>query len=111
MITLSKKIILQSGIIAWLMVSCTVTDKRAAPASIPASEHVPIEVAQAIEKEFPGALPYSIAIDSLLRHLSRLGISADQILWGQSTCVDDITNTKNKLVHPEIKGPFAFGGL
>lgn len=56
-------------------------------------------------------MPYAVAIDSLLQKLSRRGISPDQILWGQSTCVDDITNTKNKLVHPEIKGPFAFGGL
>jgi hypothetical protein len=29
---------------------------------------------------------------------------------GQSTCVDDITNTKNKL-DPEVKGPFNIGGL
>ena len=32
------------------------------------------------------------------------------MLWGQSICVDDITNTKNKL-SPEIKGPFNIGGL
>ena len=25
--------------------------------------------------------------------------------------MDDITNTKDKLIHPEIKGPFNFGGL
>jgi hypothetical protein len=74
-------------------------------------ERVPDELSTTIEKEFPGALPYSVAIDSLLDHLSRKGITADQILWGQSTCVDDITNTKDKLIHPEIKGPFTFGGL
>ena len=76
-----------------------------------ANEQIPYKVKQEIEKEFPGALPYAIAIDSLLSQLSRVGIAADQILWGQSTCVDDITNTKEKMVHPEIKGPFTFGGL
>lgn len=30
---------------------------------------------------------------------------------GQSTCVDDITNTKDKFVQSKIKGPFTFGGL
>jgi hypothetical protein len=32
-------------------------------------------------------------------------------LWGQSTCVDDIINTKDKLTQADIKGPFTFGGL
>ena len=64
-----------------------------------------------IEREFAGAKPYSAAIDSLLNILRPFGITPDKILLGQSTCVDDITNTKNKSVHPEIKGPFTIGGL
>jgi hypothetical protein len=56
-------------------------------------------------------MPYDIAFDSLLQHLLRVGIVSDEVLLGQLTCVDDITNTKDKLVHPEIKGPFTFGGL
>jgi hypothetical protein len=39
------------------------------------------------------------------------GHPPDQILWGQSTCVDDITNTINKLAYSKIKCPFSFGGL
>lgn len=76
-----------------------------------AYELPPEGVAQAIKAAFPGAMPYRQAVDTLLLHLSQYGITADQILWGQSTCVDDITNTKDKFVHPEIKGPFTFGGL
>jgi hypothetical protein len=75
------------------------------------SQQPPSEVVQAIETQFPGARSYRTAIDSLLVRLDRIGISSEDILWGQSTCVDDITNTKNKGIHPEIKGPFTFGGL
>lgn len=71
----------------------------------------PATLVQAIQEEFPGALPYEEGIDSLVAHLERVGIPANTILWGQSTCVDDITNTKDKFFHPEIKGPFNFGGL
>jgi hypothetical protein len=73
-------------------------------------EMSPKVITRAIEKEFPGALPYKEGIDSLIEHLARFGIPTTSILWGQSTCVDDITNTKNKLI-PETKGPFNFGGL
>ncbi|MEJ1240968.1 hypothetical protein WBG78_22670 [Chryseolinea sp. T2] len=110
-----------SNILGWavailLLASCTRNDRPVAhplypsPVSTP-HEALPREVAETIENEFPGAMPFNMAIDSLLQHLLRAGISPDQILWGQSTCVDDITNTKNKLIHPEIKGPFTFGGL
>jgi hypothetical protein len=94
---------------AMLVISCT--QEKLPKQSSNDSTSVPPDVAQAIEKEFPGALPYQKAIDSLLAHVAHLGIKADNILWGQSTCVDDIINTKNKLIHPEIKGPFTFGGL
>lgn len=65
---------------------------------------------KAIKTKFPGAVPYQLGIDSLLQYLKHFGIQPDNILWGQSTCVDDIINTKNKML-PEIKGPFNFGGL
>jgi hypothetical protein len=71
----------------------------------------PKNVVSVIQQQYPGALPYAVAIDSILAHLALVGIQPAQILWGQSTCVDDITNTKNKLTHPELKGPFTFGGL
>jgi hypothetical protein len=70
----------------------------------------PATVVEAIKNKFPNAVPYKEAVDSLVNHLKRFGIQANQMLWGQSTCVDDITNTKDKLIS-EIKGPFNFGGL
>jgi len=105
------KLIGHTCAVALLISSCSRVEKS--EHQIAHSDHaqIPHEVTEAIEKEFPGAMPYSIAIDTVLQHLRRLGIDADQILWGQSTCVDDITNTKDKFVHPEIKGPFTFGGL
>jgi hypothetical protein len=74
-------------------------------------ERVPVSVAKKIAQEFPGALPYASAIDTILADLARIGIQPQQILLGRSICVDDITNTKDKFVHPEIKGPFTLGGL
>ena len=70
----------------------------------------PSTIVEAIKNKFPKAVPYQEGVDSLVNHLKQYGIQADQILWGQSTCVDDITNTKDKL-NSEIKGPFNFGGL
>ena len=107
----SWKIIGQTCIIVWLISCCTGAEKPQDQAIHSGHAEIPQEVKQAIEREFPGAIPYSVAIDTLLQHLFRVGITTEQILWGQSTCVDDITNTKDKSVHPEIKGPFTFGGL
>ena len=67
-------------------------------------------VAQAIKSKFPGAVPYKQGMDSILAQLNRFGIQPAHMLWGQSTCVDDIINTKNKLPS-DLKGPFNFGGL
>ena len=105
------KLICQTCVVALLISSCSRVEKS--KDQIVHSDHaqIPHEVTEAMEKEFPGAMPYSIAIDTVVQHLLRAGIGADQVLWGQSTCVDDITNTKDKYVHPEIKGPFTFGGL
>src|SRR6478609_7970936 len=95
-----------------LLISCSSKVEKIADQTVH-SDHaqIPTEITEAIEKEFPGAMPYGNAIDTLLKRMRNVGILPDQILWGQSTCVDDITNTKEKFVHPEIKGPFTFGGL
>ena len=87
------------------------SEKKEHKSAVRGREPLPAEIKKSIEKNFPGAKPYSAAIDSLLRVLSPHGIRPNEILWGQSTCVDDITNTKNKMIHPEIKGPFSMGGL
>src|SRR5438128_1942989 len=57
----------------------------------------PAAIVEAIKTKFPKAVPYQEGVDSLVNHLKQYGIQADQMLWGQSTCVDDITNTKDKL--------------
>ncbi len=106
-----KKLIVQTCAIALLVSGCSRVEKPGVQSMYSDHEQIPREITEAIEREFPGALPYSVAVDSLLERLLRVGIASDQILWGQSTCVDDITNTKDKFVHPEIKGPFTFGGL
>lgn len=98
-----------SFIICLAALNCAPHEQGKTP---PSTETLPPEAErQAIQREFPGAMPFSRAIDTVLAHLARVGIKSGDILWGQSTCVDDITNTKNKIVHPEIKGPFTFGGL
>ncbi|HEY5826699.1 MAG TPA: hypothetical protein VIT44_20165, partial [Cyclobacteriaceae bacterium] len=109
--TRTWKLIGQTCTVA-LLISCSSRVEKSADQIIH-SDHTPIprEITEAIQKEFPGAMPYSVAIDTLLQQLLNVGILPEQILWGQSTCVDDITNTKEKFVHPEIKGPFTFGGL
>jgi hypothetical protein len=111
MYTRTTKSIGQACAIVLLISCCSRVEKSDVQSIHSDHKQIPLEVTEAIKKEFPGALPYSVAIDSLLEHLLRVGILPDQILWGQSTCVDDITNTKDKFVHPEIKGPFTFGGL
>lgn len=73
---------------------------------------VTAETKAILEKEFPGVLKGSEFSDSLLTYVERKhNISADEILMGASTCVDDIIYTKNFHLHPEIKGPFHLGGL
>jgi hypothetical protein len=109
--TSNWKIIGQLCAILWLICSCSGNEKSHQSASHSDHAQIPVDVTQAIEKEFAGAMPYAVGVDTLLQKLLRFGITPDQILWGQSICVDDITNTKNKLIHPEIKGPFTFGGL
>ncbi len=102
---------------AGIMLACTPprTDKvskaDSTSTTTSTSVSVPPSVVTAIREQFPNSEPYGIAVDSLLGRLERLGIKSEDILWGQSTCVDDITNTKNKPAKRRIKGPFTFGGL
>jgi hypothetical protein len=98
-------------IAAAFFLTCCDTATNEHERQAPAKALLPAGIQKTIQKEFSGAKPYSLAVDSLLSIISSFGIKPDQILWGQSTCVDDITNTKNKQVHPEIKGPFTIGGL
>lgn len=93
------------------LVNCSGNEEDASQAADGDFKQAPAAVVQAIQKEFPGAVPYRVAIDSLLHIVSRHNIAPDQVLWGQSTCVDDITVTKNKLAYSREKGPFSFGGL
>ncbi len=66
----------------------------------------------AINKTFSGAVPFSEYTDSLLFFLYAVHkISPDKILLGQSTCVDDVLNTKSPFANHIVKGPYNFGGL
>ena len=66
----------------------------------------------AINKTFVGAVPFSEYADSLLFFLYAVHkISPDKILLGQSTCVDDVLNTKSPFANHVVKGPYNFGGL
>jgi len=66
----------------------------------------------AINETFDGAVPFSEYTDSLFFFLYAVHkISPDKILLGQSTCVDDVLNTKSPFANHFVKGPFNFGGL
>jgi hypothetical protein len=110
MVTGFLKIFVRVCAIAWL-IGCDTRENKCGYIESPRLLHLPDTAEKVIVTEFPGALPYRIGIDSLLLRLSDVGIRPENILWGQSVCVDDVTNTKNKSFHPEIKGPFTFGGL
>lgn len=111
-----------ASILAWILClafvfSCTPTEKKREFTSIKPVAFVPLQdapgiIADSIRAEFAGVLPVHIFSDSILNYVfEKYGISADQILLGASTCVDDIIYTKNFQAHPEIKGPFNLGGL
>ncbi|MBL7873116.1 MAG: hypothetical protein JNM78_15975 [Cyclobacteriaceae bacterium] len=65
-----------------------------------------------IREIFPGAIPFNDYTDSLLFFLYTVhNIPKDKILLAQSTCSDDILNTKNSFINHKVKGPFILGGL
>ncbi|HQQ95154.1 MAG TPA: hypothetical protein PLQ93_11410 [Bacteroidia bacterium] len=94
-----------------LFLSCNSADQPIPKTSVASNKPIPKEELALIRREFKWANPYNAALDTLIVHLKKFDISTDDILWGQSICVDDITNTKDKFFHPEIMGPFNFGGL
>lgn len=66
----------------------------------------------AINQTFRGATNFNKYVDSLFFFLYAVHkISQDKILLGQSTCVDDVVNTKSPFTNHAVKGPFNFGGL
>jgi Limiting CO2-inducible proteins B/C beta carbonyic anhydrases len=71
---------------------------------------VPTEVA--IRNNFSGAVPFDSYIDSLIFFLYTVhNIERDKILLGQSSCTDDVINTKDSFIDHGVKGPFNLGGL
>lgn len=65
-----------------------------------------------ISTMFPGAVTFEEYTDSLLFFLYAVHkIKPESILLGQSTCVDDVLNTKSPFNERRVKGPFNFGGL
>ena len=70
------------------------------------------ELAKAIQKEFPKAIPFDEYADSLFFFLYAVhNVSKNQILIGQSTCMDDVINTKTPFKDHAVQGPFNLGGL
>jgi hypothetical protein len=107
------KLLIRTFLLFFLLHSCSGTasvKETSNENEINSVTTTPTAVAQAIRIKFPGAVSYQEEIDSLLIHLKKYGIKPENMLWGQSTCVDDIINTKNKLP-AGVKGPFNFGGL
>ena len=81
-------------------------------ASERASSATKASVRAAINSKFEGAVPFDGYVDSLLFFLYAIHkIAPGKILLGQSTCLDDVINTKNPFADHAIKGPFNFGGM
>jgi Limiting CO2-inducible proteins B/C beta carbonyic anhydrases len=94
-------------VFVWLVIACGNETKTSNEAEMNNSA-----LREAIVQKFTGAVPFNEYTDSLLFFLYAVhNISADKILLGQSTCVDDVLNTKNPFANHAIKGPFNFGGL
>lgn len=67
---------------------------------------------KSIRKEFHNAVPFDDYTDSLFFFLYTVhNIEEKQILLGQSSCMDDIINTKTPFENHAVKGPFNLGGL
>lgn len=67
---------------------------------------------KSIRKVFPEAVPFEDYADSLFFFLYTVhNIAEEQILLGQSACMDDVINTKTPFANHEVKGPFNLGGL
>src|SRR5689334_15507670 len=87
-------------------VACGTKNEKKSVATLPTPlPGVRTETEAILQKAFPGLLPGPEFSDSLIRYVNRkYSVSADKMLLGVSTCVDDIIYTKNFHVHREIKG-------
>lgn len=93
-----------------LLCACAPDTKSQLP--VKASHEEEMKVQDAIREMFPGAVTYERYTDSLLFFLYAVHkIKPETILLGQSTCVDDVLNTKSPFSEHMVKGPFNFGGL
>ncbi len=73
---------------------------------------VNVSTKKAIHDHFPGSVPFNDYTDSLLFFLYTVhDIPQEKILLGQSSCVDDVINTKDFFAGHKVKGPFNLGGL
>jgi hypothetical protein len=92
------------------MFSCAPQTGKPVEKKEPANQELQLKME--VEKMFPGAVPFEEYTDSLLFFLYAVHkIKPDMILLGQSTCVDDVLNTKSPFNEHMVKGPFNFGGL
>lgn len=92
------------------IVSCAPRSERPKPLEVPEDKARILD--DEINKMFPGAVPFNEYTDSLLFFLYAVHkIRPEMILLGESTCVDDVMNTKSPFNGRMIKGPFNFGGL
>jgi hypothetical protein len=100
-----------AGIILGLLI-CSCAPSGDKPVRVRESQDNERALRVEINKMFPGAVPFDQYTDSLLFFLYAVHkIKPEMILLGQSTCVDDVLNTKSPFAGKMIKGPFNFGGL
>lgn len=99
--------------VAWvILLICSCAPSGNKPAPVRAPEVRERELQKEISTMFPGAVPFDRYTDSLLFFLYAVHkIRPESILLGQSTCVDDVMNTKSPFAGKMVKGPFNFGGL
>lgn len=91
---------------------CSCAPSGNKPAPVRAPEVQERELQKEISTMFPGAVAFDRYTDSLLFFLYAVHkIRPESILLGQSTCVDDVMNTKSPFAGKMVKGPFNFGGL
>ncbi len=98
-------------LLAFIITGCN-NHNKSKPIAAPVIHADADSVHAEINRAFFGAVPFAEYVDSLLFFLYAVHrISPDKILLGQSTCVDDVINTKSPFENHAVKGPFNFGGL
>lgn len=98
--------------IALVAVITSCAPDRGKPAAAKLPDETERKIRDGIRTMFPGAVTFEQYTDSLLFFLYAVHrIKPETILLGQSTCVDDVLNTKSPFNEHMVKGPFNFGGL